>query len=778
MEGERKIYEENKEIEENKKLYKKELTRLEDLLCKIEDQNELDEFKNKTKKLKLLENKHQKTVDQEKLKTEKIKLMETMEKLSKQEKLIKNAIEQNAFKTKEIDDKALEDFKIKKEQVLNEIKGLKDKESILNAQLAGVSGDKFTEYEKYRKELVKLEVKRDKNSETLKGISCNETLGELQKFLKEKAVRLRSMEKNSEELSVYLQKIGYDFYNSGICGKVHELMEIKDKKLKLAVFTVLGSKAHFLVTENDEIGESLLNKTKNKLTIVPLNKLEKSSSLKHEECLLNCINYDKKFEIVFSKFIGNFLVFRTNEEARNACQKYKVKCITYDGTIYDPYGTLTGGKNKYLNLNLPNYREMIIKNKNKTKSIKEEIENIKTQLFCEKNMIKLKHFTCLFDRNEISFIEGLIKNINDELFYRNKKKELDFYEKLCSGSMDILNEIEQVQKQFTKYNAVLLNLNNKIDENEEIQNKFKIYNEKLQKDINKLKEVQEEKINIQEKLDLFNRENISSNLIKTDILTELVSCKQEIQYYLKKYKINLDDIPVFIKNKENDLSNFLGNEEVVHDYLTGNCFNMEKLHKKIEFLKAQVAIKPKKIQTDPTCFAFMEKNIIALNDLKQKINMIEEDKKNILNSMNKLSKEGEKEYKNAFLHVNTNFQRMVNYFLKNFKVKIDEETFKIVVEKNGNVYSLKELSGGQRSIIALSLMFSTLTYRPAPFYIFDEIDAALDINFTQNIGEIINKEFKNAQFFVVSLKNNMYDNAKKIYKVYIEDKKSKVKNIK
>jgi structural maintenance of chromosome 2 len=60
-----------------------------------------------------------------------------------------------------------------------------------------------------------------------------------------------------------------------------------------------------------------------------------------------------------------------------------------------------------------------------------------------------------------------------------------------------------------------------------------------------------------------------------------------------------------------------------------------------------------------------------------------------------------------------------------------------------NVYkeSLSELSGGQRSLIALSLILALLKYQPAPLYILDEIDSALDLSHTQNIGIMIRKYF-------------------------------------
>ncbi|KAG4304716.1 hypothetical protein PORY_001769 [Pneumocystis oryctolagi] len=77
--------------------------------------------------------------------------------------------------------------------------------------------------------------------------------------------------------------------------------------------------------------------------------------------------------------------------------------------------------------------------------------------------------------------------------------------------------------------------------------------------------------------------------------------------------------------------------------------------------------------------------------------------------------------------------------------------------------SLTELSGGQRSLVALSLIMSLLQFRPAPMYILDEIDAALDLSHTQNIGHLIKTKFKGAQFIVVSLKDGMFSNANRIF---------------
>lgn len=83
--------------------------------------------------------------------------------------------------------------------------------------------------------------------------------------------------------------------------------------------------------------------------------------------------------------------------------------------------------------------------------------------------------------------------------------------------------------------------------------------------------------------------------------------------------------------------------------------------------------------------------------------------------------------------------------------------------------SLTELSGGQRSLIALSLILSLLQFKPAPMYILDEVDAALDLSHTQNIGQLLRTRFKGSQFIVVSLKDGMFNNANVLFKARFRD---------
>lgn len=74
-----------------------------------------------------------------------------------------------------------------------------------------------------------------------------------------------------------------------------------------------------------------------------------------------------------------------------------------------------------------------------------------------------------------------------------------------------------------------------------------------------------------------------------------------------------------------------------------------------------------------------------------------------------------------------------------------------------------------RSLIALSLIMSLLQFKPAPMYILDEIDAALDLSHTQHIGQLFRTRFKGSQFIVVSLKEGLFTNANVLFRTRFRD---------
>ncbi|GBG28901.1 Structural maintenance of chromosomes protein 4 [Hondaea fermentalgiana] len=76
------------------------------------------------------------------------------------------------------------------------------------------------------------------------------------------------------------------------------------------------------------------------------------------------------------------------------------------------------------------------------------------------------------------------------------------------------------------------------------------------------------------------------------------------------------------------------------------------------------------------------------------------------------------------------------------------------------------LSGGEKTLSSLALVFALHHYKPTPLYVMDEIDAALDFKNVSIIGNYIKERTRNAQFIVISLRNNMFELADRLVGIY------------
>ena len=80
--------------------------------------------------------------------------------------------------------------------------------------------------------------------------------------------------------------------------------------------------------------------------------------------------------------------------------------------------------------------------------------------------------------------------------------------------------------------------------------------------------------------------------------------------------------------------------------------------------------------------------------------------------------------------------------------------------------SIDKLSGGEKTLSSLALVFALHHYKPTPVYFMDEIDAALDFKNVSIVGNYIKERTKNAQFIVISLRSNMFELADSLVGIY------------
>jgi len=164
-------------------------------------------------------------------------------------------------------------------------------------------------------------------------------------------------------------------------------------------------------------------------------------------------------------------------------------------------------------------------------------------------------------------------------------------------------------------------------------------------------------------------------------------------------------------------------------------------------------------------------------ELLRKRKVVESDKKKIQAVIENLDVKKKIELEHTWKKVNKDFGAIFSTLLPGTQAKLEPpkgmeawEGLEVKIAF-GNVWkqSLSELSGGQRSLIALSMILALLLYKPAPMYILDEVDAALDLSHTQNIGNMLKTHFSQSQFIVVSLKEGMFNNANVIFRTKFVD---------
>ncbi|KAI1316603.1 hypothetical protein EDD11_009728 [Mortierella claussenii] len=87
--------------------------------------------------------------------------------------------------------------------------------------------------------------------------------------------------------------------------------------------------------------------------------------------------------------------------------------------------------------------------------------------------------------------------------------------------------------------------------------------------------------------------------------------------------------------------------------------------------------------------------------------------------------------------------------------------------------NISNLSGGEKTLSSLALVFALHHFKPTPLYVMDEIDAALDFRNVSIVANYIKEWTKNAQFVIISLRNNMFELAEHLVGIYKTDNKTK-----
>ncbi len=159
------------------------------------------------------------------------------------------------------------------------------------------------------------------------------------------------------------------------------------------------------------------------------------------------------------------------------------------------------------------------------------------------------------------------------------------------------------------------------------------------------------------------------------------------------------------------------------------------------------------------------------NDYEAKHKKLQEERKAIRDMIEEIETKKLKAFMEAFEHINRNLKKIFSFLSPGGRAQMIIENeidpfsggINLVVKPRGkDVQYLEAMSGGEKTLAALSLIFAIQEYKPSPFYYFDEVDAHLDEANAKKVGELIKEKSKSAQFIVVTLREVLASFADKL----------------
>jgi len=170
--------------------------------------------------------------------------------------------------------------------------------------------------------------------------------------------------------------------------------------------------------------------------------------------------------------------------------------------------------------------------------------------------------------------------------------------------------------------------------------------------------------------------------------------------------------------------------------------------------------------------------------IREKVGQLEKEKEEILNIMGQIDRKKKKAFLHTLKEVNelfsNNFSQLSTKGIVTLDIQNKKEIFDggldiLVKVGGGKHFDITSLSGGEQTLVALSLIFAIQAFRPYCFYIFDEIDAALDRRNSEKLAYLLKKYMKDGQYLIITHNDSIISESSSVlYGVTMQDGISKV----
>ena len=544
---------------------------------------------------------------------------------------------------------------------------------------------------------------------------------------------------------------------SKIYGTISSLVET-DEKYEQALETALGAGTNFLVAEDEKVVKNAIEFLKeNKLgkaTFFPINVIKPRyvandiiERLTNVNGFINTLNNlvkcETKYRDVIDNQVGNVIVV-DNIDSMNMIGRiidYKYRIVTLDGEILHSGGSITGGTTK---------KKSFISEKNELEKLKYDLENYKKQeIDLSKELDKVNEEEEIINNNiletekkVISFNEVIdqknnsLNDINNNI---NKVNEsIKAQESLLSNKLD--SEIDKIMKEYssklTSKELLEKELKGILDKKLEVSNNLLEEENKLRSQNSEYNRISNELKEKEIKIGKFD--------VKLDNLLLNLSENYQLTYEKAKLEYHLDIDEKEARSKVNSIKRDINNLGEVN---VGAIAEYERLGQRYEFLTKQ--------QED------LEVASQELLDVIEEMDKIMIDKFEV--TFNKISEE---------------FSKVFRILFKGGKgiLKLtDPENIlttgiEIIAEPPGKkLNSIILLSGGEKTLTAIALLFAILNVKTVPFIILDEAEAALDDANVDTFGEYIKSKKDKSQFILITHKKRTMEYADILYGITMQE---------
>ena len=400
------------------------------------------------------------------------------------------------------------------------------------------------------------------------------------------------------------------------------------------------------------------------------------------------------------------------------------------------------------------------KSKKQISSYEEDIKKQETSLIQIENTYKEKYqiFNEVKSKNDIQN-EAFEKYL--EIFNQQKSEVLEFESKWKTQQVLLNQKKEQIHFYNTKMDQIKQQIQNntsKIDENQNLE-KQKI--ESLNNLESTIQENNTEKDSFSKNIEIAEKEyyTLRGDLIEQEKSLKLVEQQRnQFQEIVNGYESKIQEMRLNLQSiKERldiefkiELNEFLNSDlEVVSD---------------IESLENKQAHFRKRLETygevNPMAIETYKEVKERFDFLTSQKNDILTSKQHLINTIKEIDETAKDRFLDSFYQVRTNF---INTFrilfteddtcdliLVDPSNPIDSDIEIIAKPKGKKPLTINQLSGGEKTLTATALLFSLYLLKPAPFCIFDEVDAPLDDTNISKFNKIIEEFSHNSQFIIVT----------------------------